>query len=197
MTATLTKPTRRADRIQIHEPHERADAAPDVPGEHWSLHELGARAMVEYGRIDHADKLVTPAYWYLGRALNAARKHFKRGTWQRWLAEHKIGDDCALRARLIGKAFGDPSDVAGLSLRKAVAMAKGRQPKPSAARLLRNLESRLQGAVKAASALAKQTETRHHRATLVAVIEQALDALGGVRRRCQSQAEPSSGKEIA
>jgi hypothetical protein len=82
-------------------------------------------------------------------------------------------------------------------LRKAVAIAKGRQPKPSAARLLRNLESRLKGAIKAASALAKQTETGRHRATLVAVIEQALEALGGVRRQCQSQAGSSRDKEIA
>ena len=197
MTTALRKRRRQVAVLSRKQSYRKKNGGPEVPGDDWSLHKLGARAVVEHGRIDQADKLVTPAYWYLGRALNAARKHFKRGSWQRWLAEHKIGEDCGLRARLIGKAFDRPVDVTGLSLRKALAIAKGHGHDLSDARLLRNLELRLKGAAKAALDLAQEIDMGRHRSALVAVIENALDALGGVRHRCEAHAEFSSREEIA
>ena len=167
-------------------PRSKRGGAESIPGDDWSLDKLDARAVVEYARIDQADKTVTPAYWYLGKALNAARKHFKRGSWQRWLAQRKIGEDCALRARLIAEAFERPGDVVGLSLRKALALAKGDQGDRSAERLLRNFELRLNQAVKTARALAKQFDA-DGRAALATAIENARHALDGVSVRCSPQ----------
>lgn len=176
--------TARCSRRPASEGTQLARRVPDVPADHWALQKLSARAVLEYARIDQADKTVTPAYWYLGRALNAARKHFKRGTWERWLAEREIGEDCAWRARLIASAFERPGDVVGLSLRKALAIARGHKGEPSAEKLLRNFELRLNEAVKTATALAQKFDP-DRRAALAGAIEKTRDALERIRCQCQ------------
>lgn len=73
-------------------------------------------------------------------------------------------------------------DVVGLSLRKALALAKGEKGDPSTEKLLRNFELRLKEAVKTARALAKQFDV-DRRGALAAIIESARDALDGIRPR--------------
>jgi hypothetical protein len=151
--------------------------ADDVPDERWSLGELTARVIAERGRIEREEKSVTVPHWYLGRALNAARKRFKRVEWGDWLKRCEVTEDVARDARALAKLYGTPDLLAVLSVREAIRLAKGEEANPTTARLLRNLDARLQNAAKATREVAQKLQTAAERAALAKSIEQLVAAL--------------------
>lgn len=163
-----------------------ADAAAEqaIPADDWSVARLGLCSQEQSDRIGADERQVTPAYWLLGKALNAARKHFpKRGRWENWLAERGIGADRAQKARRLAAFLATPEDLAGLSLRQALRLAKVESPNPATAKLLRNFDRRLRNAVEAARQVGKKAERAEERAALSRSIQTALDALGALH--CQ------------
>lgn len=106
----------------------RGRARKGEPSTAWSLAELTAAAQRENERIEKSKTFVTPRYWRLGRALNLVRKKkkFPRGTWEPWLAQHKIKKLNAFRARRLAKYFSSVQKLRGLALEDALAIAKRR-----------------------------------------------------------------------
>ena len=151
--------------------------ADDVPDERWSLGELTARVIAQRRRIEREEKSVTVPHWYLGRALNAARKRFKRIEWGHWLKRCEVSKDVARDARALAKLYGTPDLLADLSVREAIRLATGEEANPTTARLLRNLDVRLRKAAKVTRQVAQAVQTTAERAALAKSIQQMIAAL--------------------
>jgi len=156
------------------------DGADDVPDERWSTGELTARAAAESERIGHAEKWVTPHHWYLGEALIAVRKRFKRVEWGNWLVQCKVSKSLARDARKLAKLYETPEALGDVSVREALRRAKADATDPETSRLLRNLEVRFRKAVKAARAVGEKVRTPAERAALARSIEQTGAALSAL-----------------
>ncbi|MGH7134149.1 MAG: hypothetical protein ACREHD_00325, partial [Pirellulales bacterium] len=143
----------------------------------------GARgAVAEQERIDEAEQVCTPRYWFQGKALNAARKHFSKGAWGDYLRACHISKDQARSARKLARAYDGPELLTQLSVREALRLAKGEPTRPETARLLRNLAARLRHALKAVRRVAQTVETCDERAALVKTIERTGTALSALAR---------------
>jgi hypothetical protein len=115
----------------------------DVPDDGWTLDELTARTVAELQVIEQAEQAPTRHYWFQGKAINAARKRFKRSASGNYLKTCRISKDQARSARKLAKWCGSPNELMGLSVRAVPRLAKGEPADPGTARLLRNLEARL------------------------------------------------------
>jgi hypothetical protein len=85
--------------------------------------ELGLRAEFEYVQITENEIEAAAHYWLLGKALLLAKPGVERGQWKNWLKAHGIETTKAFRARRLAKAFAVVGDLAGLTLREALALA--------------------------------------------------------------------------
>jgi hypothetical protein len=151
---------------------------------------LGLWAQEQSERIATDGRRVTPAYWLLVKALNAAREHLpeearrvsegarRNGTCENRLRARGISPGRAQKARRLAAFFATPDELAGLSLRQAIRLAKGESPNPATANLLRNFDRRLRGAVRAAHAVSRKVESGDERAALAARSKWPIAALG-------------------
>lgn len=153
-----------------------------VPDNAWSLDELTARTIAEQKIINEADRAPTRHYWYQGRALNAARKRFHRGSWRKYLERCEISDDQARTARKLARLYDNPEFLIGLSVREALRLAKGGASSADTARLLRNLAARLRNTIKAIREVAQAVETSGERAALARSTEKTVAALSALSR---------------
>ncbi|MGH7913732.1 MAG: hypothetical protein ACREPW_03645 [Candidatus Binataceae bacterium] len=106
---------------------------------------MSAAARRDNERIEQGKTFVTPRYWRLGRALNLVRKKqkFPRGTWEPWLAEHKIKKLNAFRARRLAKYFPSVRKLRGLTLEEALAIANRRSAEAPAQQARQKIRRRL------------------------------------------------------
>lgn len=158
----------------------KAQGEDDLPNDGWSLAELTARVIAEGERIDAAEASVTPRYWYQGCALNAARKHFRKGEWGDYLKGCHVTKDQARSARKLAALYKSPKGLENLSVRAALRLAKGERADPTTARLLPNIAARLRGALKATHAAAQAVKTTTERAALAGSIERTAAALSAL-----------------
>lgn len=91
------------------------------PSNEWGLEELGVYAKMQYDHILSGEKLLTPAYWRLGHALELAKQAFRHGKWAQYLKDRGIDKTRASKARSIYRTFDRPEEVAELTIEEAYA----------------------------------------------------------------------------
>lgn len=91
----------------------------EQPNEAWDVERLGAFAQVRHHEIETDERSLARAYWWLGLALNLARRQFSHGQWARFLEELGIEKTRASKARAIQRSFETEDSVEGLSVQEA------------------------------------------------------------------------------
>jgi hypothetical protein len=94
--------------------------SPDEQPDHsWGLEQLGQYARDQHQAIVRGEQTLAPLYWWLGQALQLARKELGRSHWGRFLADQGINRVRACRARAIVRAFPTVAAIAGRSVEEA------------------------------------------------------------------------------
>ena len=112
------------------------------PSNEWTPDQLGWYAQAQHQQIVDGEKLLTPAYWRLGKALNFAKKNFGHGQWTKFLESWGIDKTRAARARAIYGAFDNDEAVLGISVEQAYKQRKRRQVTAPGAKRSRSCEER-------------------------------------------------------
>jgi hypothetical protein len=89
------------------------------PTSEWGLDQLSVYAQLQHRQIMDGEKLLSPSYWRLGRALVLAKKAFKHGNWGQHLKNLGIDRTRASKAVAIFRTFDKEQDVAGLRVDEA------------------------------------------------------------------------------
>lgn len=96
------------------------------PTNEWQIEQLGCYAHSQQQRIEEQERLATPAYWRLGKALCFAKKSFGHGQWEKFLEHWRIDKTRASKARAIFAAFESESSLQDISVEEAYRQRKKR-----------------------------------------------------------------------
>jgi hypothetical protein len=190
-------PSRRPPRARTG-PHALVDDAADVrqglPSSLWQVEELRARAQFEDAHVKRRDASVTPHYWFLGKALLAAREHFHRGEWKLWIEQCEIEYTRAKRGMQFARVFASLKELEGLTLTEAIQRAKRTNRRQRASGAKRLLRKKLKQTVKTLETAAKQLGTLEERADLLPIACEVGAAAEALRRACLNDRRPAAPK---
>jgi hypothetical protein len=169
---------------------------PGEPTNEWGADQLGCYAHVLHQQIEAGEKLLTPAYWRLGKALYFAKKSFGHGQWMRFLQSWGIDKTRAAKARAIYGAFDSDEAVQSISVEQAYQQRLQQPAKAEPAKGHRGSAGQSLG--RFTRKVCKQAESLVDEAAfiepqqaldLLPQLEEAIEGLRRLRQWLQSQAE--------
>ncbi|HEV2972374.1 MAG TPA: hypothetical protein VGY55_20540 [Pirellulales bacterium] len=171
------------------------------PTNEWDPDQLGCYAQVQHQQIIDGEKLLTPTYWRLGKALCLAKKNFGHGQWTKFLGFWRIDKTRAARARAIFGAFDNEQAVQAISVEDAYRQRKRRiatSPRKKAGlspeertlgRFAMNVGRRAEALIDEAAFLESEMAI-----SLLPQLDQAIDRLQRLRDWLEQQAKTRKAK---
>lgn len=105
-------------QVEDHASHSR-EGRNEIPDGSWDVNSLTRCAESHHRFIDTIETLLTPSYWFLGRALELLHAKLTVRQFRQFLHDHGIHKVRASKARAIARFYPTPEELAGVSVHDA------------------------------------------------------------------------------